>query len=140
MLPPPSSFCISFTDKVRLSAYRQLFLLPDLQPPSITQKSERKKKATGVGSLHLSFPFHSKVRQYLSVQGRTHDLHKVQHEKEAFLPLRSMTGGKKTAVWQFGSTLEYKTCQGTLVHHITHVPLCCLALSGDDAVQLCGEV
>lgn len=37
------------------------------------------------------------------------------------------------------STREYKTCQctppsGTLVHHITHVPLCWLAQSGEDAV------
>lgn len=74
-------------------------------PPSQRKASGRKRRqALEVYTSHYrSFPFHSKVRQYLSAQGRTHDLHRVQHEKEAFLHLRSMTGEKNSslAIWKY---------------------------------------
>lgn len=65
---------------------------------------EKRQQALEVYTSHYRrFPFHWKVRQYLSVQGRTHDLHVVQHEKQGFSPLMIHDRGKKNsslAIWK----------------------------------------
>lgn len=144
MLPPPSSFCISFTDKVRLSAYRQLFLLPDLQPPSITQKSERKKKATGVGSLHFSLsklPFSFNSETISVCPGQWHDSHRVQHEKEAFLHLRSMTGKKNSslAIWKY-SWIQNLSMYTSFGHFGTPHNTCSSLLPGSEWRRCCAAL